>query len=56
MAWEDFLNHRCDIFHLINAGDTGAFGIRADAHLVPEETPIETDVHCHFHIKQNNLT
>lgn len=56
MAWEDFLNHRCDIYHLVDAGDAGAFGIRAAEHLVPEEIPSETDVHCHFHINQNNLT
>lgn len=56
MAWEDFLNHRCDIYHLVDAGETGAFGIKAAQHLVPEEEPSEKDVRCHFHIRQNDLT
>lgn len=56
MAWEDFLNHKCDIYHLVDAGDTGAYGILAAENLVPEEEPSETDVPCHFHISQKDLT
>lgn len=55
MAWEDFLNHSCDIYHLVDAGETGAYGIRAAEQLVPEDVPSETGVRCHFHIKQNDL-
>lgn len=56
MAWEDFLNHTCDIYHLVDAADTGAYGITAAENLVPEDTPTLTDVPCHFHVKQNDLT
>lgn len=56
MAWEDFLNHRCDIYHLVKAGRPGAYGVRAAESLVPEDAPSERDVPCHFHIKQNDLT
>lgn len=53
--WEDFLNHRCDIYHLVDAGDEGAYGIRAAENLVPEDVPSETDVRCHFHRKTGDL-
>lgn len=56
MAWEDFLNHTCDIYHLVAGGGTGAYGISVSERLVPEETPSLTDIPCHFHIKQNDLT
>ena len=55
MAWEDFLDHTCDIYHLVDAGDQGAYGIIAAESLTPEAEPSETDVPCHFHTKQNDL-
>lgn len=53
MAFKDFLNHTCSIYHVKkNSGDLG-YGIE-DGNVfsypeVPEEK--DTDVPCHFHVK-----
>lgn len=55
MAWEDFLNNTCDIYHLVPSTRQAAYGIPIDdEELVPKGTPSESDIPCHFHIKQNN--
>ena len=55
MAWEDFLNHRCDIYHLADARGAGVFGVKAAPRLVPEKEPSEKGVRCHFHLRQHDL-
>ncbi|MCI8860442.1 MAG: DUF3599 family protein [Lachnospiraceae bacterium] len=52
---EDFFNHKCDIFHLVKNQEEGCYGIRGKERMVPEKTPSEENVSCHFHTKSNNL-
>ena len=52
MAWEDMLNHHCDIYHLQKESDVLGFGVTDDEHFVyPSKADLE-DVECHFHVKE----
>lgn len=53
--FEDFFNHRCDIFHLVKNQEEGCYGIRGKERMVSEKTPSEENVCCHFHTKSNSL-
>lgn len=56
MAWEDFFNHKCTIYHVEEGKSNLGYGIKDEHsftyHEVPEEK--DTDVRCHFHIKSGN--
>lgn len=48
MAFEDFLNHRCDLYHLIESSESPGYGLPGSpAHAYPD-APDEADVPCHF--------
>lgn len=53
MAWEDFFNHRCAIYHIEKSDKELGYGINDENSFsypdVPEEK--DSDVKCHFHIK-----
>lgn len=53
--FEDFFNHRCDIFHLRKNQEKGSYGIRTADAKVPEEEPSEENVPCHFHTRTGGL-
>lgn len=53
--FEDFLDHKCDIFHLVDSPNPEAYGIRAMAKRVPAERPSEKGVCCHFHVRNDGL-
>lgn len=53
--FEDFLNHRCDIFHLAKKEMEGCYGIRTGDAMVPEQEPSQENVPCHFHTKSGSL-
>ena len=51
MAWEDMLNHKCDIFHVQNDTNSLGYGVSDTEHYsYPNKADIE-DVDCHFHVK-----
>lgn len=50
--FEDFLNHRCDIYHLVERQPTAAYGIRPGKITEWEQEPSLTDVPCHFQVSQ----
>lgn len=52
---EDFFNHRCDIFHLVENQEQGCYGIRSRERMAPEKVPSEENIRCHFHTKSNSL-
>lgn len=54
--WEDFLNHKCDIYHLQTETDEVGYGIKPveRAGSYPEEADI-TDVACHFGVKSESV-
>lgn len=49
--FDDFLNHRCNIYHLIDGTVSAGYGIREEASRETEGTASEQDVPCHFNIK-----
>ena len=51
MAWEDMLDHKCDIFHVQNDTNSLGYGVSDTEHYsYPNKADIE-DVDCHFHVK-----
>lgn len=53
--FEDFLNHKCNIFHLIEVEKEVGYGIQTEVVREPEKEPSLTDIPCHFHIAQSNF-
>ncbi|MCI9530297.1 MAG: DUF3599 family protein [Lachnospiraceae bacterium] len=53
--FEDFLDHKCDIFHLVDSPTPGGYGIKAAARMVPTGKAAEEDVPCHFHTGGGSL-
>lgn len=57
MAFEDYLDDRCDIFHVITKTVGAGYGIRQS---IVKQTQIkeaaESDVPCHFHFNRNNTS
>lgn len=45
--FEDFMNDRCDIYHLRSGENEEGYGIRTPTAHYPDE-PDESDVPCHF--------
>lgn len=55
MAWEDMLNHKCDIYHIAKKEMNLGYGITDTEHFLYPAEPDLADVPCHFHIKTGNL-
>lgn len=53
--FEDFLNHRCDIFHLEEKEQAAGYGIKTGKVLRHEYDPSLTDIPCHFHTQSDFL-
>lgn len=51
--FEDFFNHRCNIYHLEDRRVNIGYGIEAGNVRVPRKEADEKDIPCHFHIKAN---
>ena len=51
MAWEDFLNHKCDIYHLTKSQTDLGFGIIDEESFSYPDSPDHADVSCHFSVK-----
>lgn len=51
MAWEDMLNHQCDIYHVDKIEINLGYGITDTENFSYPEVPDLEDVACHFHIK-----
>lgn len=51
MAWENFLNHTCDIYHIRKVSQDLGYGLtNEDDFFYPDEPDI-AGVNCHFHIR-----
>ena len=48
--FEDYLNHRCDIYHTAPTDTKIGYGINAARVAECPKEPDITDVPCHFHI------
>lgn len=51
--FEDFFNHRCNIYHLEDRRVNIGYGIEAGNVRVPRKEADEKDIPCHFHVKAN---
>ncbi len=51
MAWEDFFNHKCDIYHIVKSSDNVGYGVTDTEHFSYPAKPDHTDVDCHFMIR-----
>lgn len=52
--FEDYLNHRCDIYHLEDTTVNIGYGIKAEPKRRHQKEPELSDVPCHFHIVNYN--
>ncbi len=52
--FEDFMDHKCNIYHLKEEPVNVGYGIEAENVRAPESESILTDVPCHFHTQMNN--
>lgn len=52
MAFEDLLDHRCDIYHIQKTDRPMGYGITAPSFVYPE-TPDLTDIPCHFNVSDS---
>jgi len=51
MAWEDMLDHKCDIYHVDKDTEDLGYGVTETDHFSYPSTPDIADKECHFHIK-----
>lgn len=55
MAFEDFLNHKCDVFHAIKTNTPLNYGLNSIAEFKYGDTPDIADLSCHFCVKSGNI-
>lgn len=48
MAFEDFLDHKCSLFHIVSEGASPGYGLPSSPSFSYPDTPDEADVMCHF--------
>lgn len=53
MAFEDFLNHKCDIYHIAEKGNSPGYGLPADTVYVYPDLPDIAECICHFGVGDN---
>ena len=53
MAWEDFFNHTCTIYHVQKESCNMGYGVSTDEKFSYPSKPEEKDmdIPCHFHVK-----
>lgn len=56
MAIEDFLDHKCDIYHIIETKASPGYNLPASSNFKYPETPDIAEVPCHFGVKGQTLT
>lgn len=56
MAFEDFLNHRCDIYHNREEQTSPGYGLAASPSFHYPEDPDIREQKCHFGVKTRNVT
>lgn len=48
MAWEDFLNHTCDIYHIVRSDTSPGYGLPGSPAFSYPDVPDLSNVPCHF--------
>lgn len=52
--FDDFMNHKCNIYHLEDNAVNIGYGIKAESVRKPQPEAALKEVPCHFHIRMNN--
>lgn len=52
----DFLDHKCDIYHAVNVGNSPGYGLPSSEKYEYPEKPDITDQICHFGVKSATIT
>lgn len=55
MSIEDFLDHKCDIYHVTNSNINLGYGIKYIEKYIYGEKPDLEDVDCHFSVKNDGI-
>ncbi len=56
MAFEDFLNHTCDIYHIKKESKSPGYGLAASLSFSYSTEPDVKAQPCHFGVKSRNVT
>lgn len=56
MAFEDFLNHTCDIYHVKKEGKSPGYGLAASPSFDYPREPDIKEKACHFGVKSASVT
>lgn len=56
MAFENFLNHTCDIYHITKEGKSPGYGLDASPSFYYPEEPDIKEQACHFGVKSASVT
>jgi hypothetical protein len=54
MGLEALLDHKCDIYHIVEEESSPGFSLPSSPAFTYPETPDETDVNCHFGVRTND--
>ena len=52
--FDDFLNHKCNIYHLEEDSVNIGYGIKAEKVRKPRTEPALENISCHFHTRSGN--
>ena len=53
--FDEFMNHRCNIYHMADETVNVGYGIHAADTRTESAQAVEEDVPCHFYVRQNDL-
>lgn len=54
--FEDFLTHKCDLYHLKKEEGELEYGLKAETRFSYGDSPDEKNVRCHFGLADGNIT
>lgn len=54
MPYEEFLDHTCDIYHVLREDKSPGYGLPASPNFSYPSEPDLVDVPCHFHVKSGS--
>lgn len=53
---EDFFNHKCDIYHIVENKKSPGFGLPDSPTFCYPDEPDIKEIECHFGVKSSNIT
>ena len=52
----DFFNHKCDIYHTVDTGNSPGYGLPASSEFTYPNSPDVENQNCHFAVKTSTIT